>query len=74
MELVSQVLRDRKKINLEVPLWVPQRLVPRTLIEKNHIDAASNTGTGANGSIVGGVPSYLMIGGLVVSIGVSATS
>ena len=27
--------------------------------------AATNTGTGSNGSIVGGVPSYLMVGGLV---------
>ena len=27
---------------------------------------ATNTGTGAKGSIVGGVPSYLMVGGLVL--------
>ena len=27
---------------------------------------ATNTGTGAKGSIVGGVPSYLMVGGLVM--------
>ena len=29
-------------------------------------NAATNTGTGSNGSIVGGVPSYLIVGGLVM--------
>jgi hypothetical protein len=60
------VLREGKRVTLTVPLWVPQRLVPRTLLQKNFIDASSNSGTGADGSIVGGVPSYLMVGGLVV--------
>jgi len=64
--ITAEVLRNGVKCELKVPLWVPQRLVPRTLLQKNFINAATNEGTGSNGSIVGGVPSYLMIGGLVM--------
>ena len=53
-------------MDLVVPLWVPRRLVPRTLLQKNFIDITTNAGTGAGGSIVGGVPSYLIVGGLVL--------
>jgi len=60
------ILRNGKRLTVTVPLWVPQRLVPRTLLQKNYIDEATNAGTGSGGSIVGGVPSYLMVGGLVL--------
>ena len=60
------ILRAGQRLEVTVPLWVPQRLVPRTLLQKNYIDAATNAGTGSGGSIVGGVPSYLMVGGLVM--------
>lgn len=60
------LLRHGERIEINVPLWVPQRLVPRTLLQKNYINVDTNTGTGMNGSIVGGVPSYLMVGGLVL--------
>ena len=60
------ILRAGKRLEVTVPLWVPQRLVPRTLLQKNYINAATNSGTGSGGSIVGGVPSYLMVGGLVM--------
>jgi hypothetical protein len=48
-----QILRNKTKIILEVPLWVPQKLVPRTLLQNNYINAETNAGTGINGSIVG---------------------
>ena len=38
--IVMQILREGKKINIIVPLWVPKRLVPRTLLQKNFIDAS----------------------------------
>jgi hypothetical protein len=60
------ILRGGMRMEVVVPLWVPQRLVPRTLLQKNYIDVATNAGTGSGGSIVGGVPSYLMVGGLVM--------
>jgi len=60
------ILRDKKRITVSAPLWVPKRLVPRTLTSKNVIDVVTNQGTGSKGSIVGGVPSYLIIGGLVM--------
>ena len=60
------LLRAGQRLEVTVPLWVPQRLVPRTLLQKNYINAATNAGTGSGGSIVGGVPSYLMVGGLVM--------
>lgn len=50
---------------LSTPLCVPTPLVPNMLIKNNFIDAAANVGTGSQGSIVGGVPSYLVAGGLV---------
>lgn len=53
-------------MNVSVPLWIPQRLVPRTLLQKNYINTADNVGTGTGGSIVGGGPSYLTVGGLVL--------
>ena len=34
-----QLLRDGVRVVLTVPLWVPQRLVPRTLLQKNYINA-----------------------------------
>ena len=40
-----QVLRQGKKLFLEVPLWIPQRLVPRTLLQQNVINTATNTGS-----------------------------
>ena len=55
-----KLLRDSQVLNLQVPLWVPQKLVPRTLLSRDTIDKESNKGTGCNGSIVGGTPSYLM--------------
>lgn len=65
-----EILREGKKMNLEVQLWATERLVPRVLTSKNFIDHATNRGTGISGSIVGGSPSYLIIGGLVfVSLG-----
>ena len=50
---------------VNVPVWIPQVLVPRILLQKNVVDAEKSKGTGSNGSIVGGTPSYLIVGGLV---------
>ena len=36
---ICQLLRDGVRVVLTVPLWVPQRLVPRTLLQKNYINA-----------------------------------
>lgn len=60
-----QIMREGQRLTVVVPVWVPQRLVPRSLLQNNVIDAKSNTGTGSKGSIVGGNPSYLVVGGLV---------
>jgi len=60
------VLRDGKRIVLTSGLWVPQKLVPRLLTQRGKIDSAAYIGTGSRGSIVGGCPSYLMVGGLVM--------
>lgn len=60
------VLRNKKRITVEVPLCVSSRVIPRTLTQKNVVNTATNQGTGSKGSIVGGVPSYLIIGGLVM--------
>ena len=60
------ILRAKKRIAVKVPLWVPKRLVPRTLTQKNVVNTTTNQGTGSKGSIVGGVPSYMIIGGLVM--------
>ena len=65
-----EILREGKRELVKVQLWTTERLVPRVLTSKNVIDAATNEGTGLNGSIVGGSPSYLIIGGMVlVSLG-----
>ena len=32
-------MREGVRVVLTVPLWVPQRLVPRTLLQKNYINA-----------------------------------
>lgn len=61
-----EILREGKRMVVSAPLWVPKRLVPRTLTQKNVVNTATNQGTGAKGSIVGGVPSYMMVGGLVM--------
>ena len=66
-EIVSlEILRKGQRIVVQVPLWVPKKLIPRTLTQKNVINTLTNEGTGYKGSIVGGVPSYMMIGGLVL--------
>eukprot|EP01041_Mallomonas_annulata_P009432 gene9432-19589_t len=59
------ILRGGQYMSVTAPLWVPQRLVPRILLQKNVVDANTNKGTGSRGSIVGGNPSYLVVGGLV---------
>ena len=65
-----EILRDGTKCAFDVPLWATERLVPRVLTSKNVIDKATNQGTGLDGSIVGGSPSYLIIGGMVlISLG-----
>ena len=63
--ILLSVLRNGHTIELSVPLCVPNLLVPNTLIKNNYIDLIKNIGTGSKGSIVGGSPSYLVIGGLV---------
>lgn len=60
------ILRAGQVMTVSVPMWVPQKLVPRTLLQKNVVDASHNRGTGSKGSIVGGNPSYLLVGGLVL--------
>jgi S1-C subfamily serine protease len=62
-----KVLRDGKEITFSCPIWIPDRLVPRALLQKNRIDEESGVGTGSNGSIVGGTPSYMVVGGLVLT-------
>lgn len=66
-DIVSlEILRHGERMVVKAPLWVPKKLIPRTLTQKNYINVSSNEGTGSKGSIVGGVPSYMMIGGLVL--------
>lgn len=60
-----KVLRQGKEVIVKAPVWIPQRLIPRNILQNNYINIETNAGTG-NGSIVGGVPSYLIIGGLVM--------
>lgn len=60
-----EVLRQGKRIHLSVPLCAPTFLVQNSLLKNNYIDVVNNVGTGNMGSIVGGSPSYLVIGGLV---------
>jgi hypothetical protein len=60
-----EILRGKKRTTVKVPLWVPKRLIPRSLTKNNVIDTQSNQGTGTKGSVVGGVPHYMMVGGLV---------
>jgi len=60
-----EILRQGQRMVVHVPVWVPQALVPRILLQKNVVDAEKSKGTGSNGSIVGGTPSYLIVGGLV---------
>ena len=65
-----EILRAGAKQTVKAQLWATERLVPRVLTSKNIIDRATNQGTGLDGSIVGGSPSYLMIGGMVlISLG-----
>ena len=47
------ILRDGERIKVSVQLWVPRKLVPRVLLQQKE-------------NIVGGSPSYLMVGGLVL--------
>ncbi len=56
------LLRGGKKISKTVPLWVPTPLVPRVLLQKQ----AKAADLVSESSIIGGVPSYLVIGGLVL--------
>ena len=56
------ILRNNTRINVTIELSVPTYLVHNTLVKNNYIDTKLNIGTGTNGSIVGGVPSYLVIG------------
>ena len=60
-----EILRKGQRMVVNVPVWVPQALVPRILLSKNVVDAEKSRGTGSNGSIVGGTPSFLIVGGLV---------
>lgn len=57
-----EILRNGKRMMVSVPLWVPQHLVPRVLLQKKK----EQGNTLAESSIIGGVPSYLMVGGLVL--------
>lgn len=69
-EVDMEILRDGQKMLIKVKLWATERLIPRVLTSKNFINPATNQGTGIDGSIVGGSPSYLIMGGLVfVSLG-----
>ena len=52
----------------EGDLAVPRLLVPNILIKNNFIDSVRQLGTGSGGSIVGGVPSYMLLGKCGVSI------
>ena len=56
------ILRNRTRMDITLQLYVPTYLVQNTLVKNNFIDRKLNIGTGTNGSIVGGVPSYLVIG------------
>jgi S1-C subfamily serine protease len=60
-----EILRQGQRMVVDVPVWVPQALIPRILLSKNIVDTEKSKGTGSNGSIVGGTPSYLIVGGLV---------
>jgi PDZ domain-containing secreted protein len=53
------ILRGGKRKTVEVKLWIPQKLIPRVLLKQ--VTNSSST------SVVGGTPSYLMIGGLVMT-------
>jgi hypothetical protein len=55
-------------LDISVPVSVPKQLVPNILLKNNFIDSSTGVGTGSGGSIVGGVPSYLVFGGLVFVI------
>lgn len=46
-------IREGRRITLQVPLWVPQYLIPRTLLQNHDIDTKTNSSSGFNGSIVG---------------------
>ena len=58
------ILRQGKKNSVNVQLCVPKKLVPRILLQKLKLDEFNKNIN--SGSIVGGSPSYLMIGGLVM--------
>jgi len=67
-----EVLREGAILSLQSTLWVPQMLIPRTLLHGIHsadISRAPTAGVSpplGGGNLMGGVPSYLMVGGLVL--------
>jgi hypothetical protein len=65
-----QVLREGTVLSLQSTLWVPQMLIPRTLLHGIHSADISRADpsppTMGGGNLMGGVPSYLMVGGLVM--------
>jgi len=56
-----EVLRAGQTMKLQAPLWVPQLLIPRTLLQRR----AGPVG-GAEADTAPSPPSYLMVGGLVL--------
>jgi S1-C subfamily serine protease len=64
--VVLSILRDGLRMQVPVALWIPEKLVPRVLCQRSDISLNDHIGTGSKGSIVGGFPSFLMIGGLVM--------
>jgi PDZ domain len=66
-----EVLRNKEKLELDCSLWIPQPLVPSTLLRRVNVKDSMIPGiaredfVGDNGTIIGGLPSYLVIGGLV---------
>ena len=59
-----QILRDGIRIPVEVAVSVPKKLIPRTLLKFDNTEIVNNNRVKCS-SIVGGSPSYLIIGGLV---------
>eukprot|EP01042_Synura_sphagnicola_P002483 gene2483-2985_t len=50
---LSSILREGVRETVVVPLCVPKKLIPRTLLQKNVVDRSRSIGTGTGGSIVG---------------------
>lgn len=56
-KVTLEIIRNKKKYEVECPLWASERLIPLLL----------STGESSSGAIIGGSPSYVIIGGLVLT-------